>query len=99
VRIQDGIYLGGGVILYVTGTGTDGTLGGLLSLANEKKMEEIIKRAFQFAGTCSNDPLCREAPWESNSPLSGASCYACTLLSETSCEHRNNWLDRRVFLG
>ena len=28
----------------------------------------------------------------------GASCYGCTMNSETSCEHRNMWLDRNILL-
>jgi hypothetical protein len=83
----------GGIILYVTQPGTDGTLGGLISLA--KNIQIIIDEAIEEAGNCSADPLCSENLFE-NGKYSGAACYSCLYLSETSCEKRNMWLDRNL---
>ena len=41
------------------------------------------------------DPLCEEAP---NRMMSDLGCYACTFNPETSCEHRNMFLDRMLML-
>jgi len=86
---------GGGVLLYTAQPGGDGTLGGLMALVPE--FERVLERAFCNLDACSNDPLCGEeafAPGRYN----GAACYACALVSETSCEHRNMRLDRNLLL-
>ena len=48
---------------------------------------------------CSNDPVC--AQHEPANPherrfLHGAACHGCVLVAETSCERRNEWLDRAL---
>lgn len=86
----------GGVILYATQPGSEGTLGGLIALVPH--FERILERAVDMAQACSNDPLCGQEhfrPGRHNGP----SCYGCLLVSETSCEHRNLWLDRELFLA
>lgn len=85
----------GGILLYATQPGSDGTLGGLIALA--PYMGKILRTTLERAASCSGDPLCIDnklAP----SGYNGASCYACSMNSETSCEHRNMWLDRGVLL-
>lgn len=85
----------GGILLYATQPGSDGTLGGLIALA--PYMDRILRATLDRAAACSGDPLCIDnnlAPGGYN----GASCYACSMNSETSCEHRNMWLDRGVLL-
>ncbi len=86
---------GGGVLLYTAQPGGDGTLGGLVALVSE--FERVLAAAFRNLEACSHDPLCGEerfAPGKYN----GAACYACALVSETSCEHRNMRLDRALLL-
>jgi hypothetical protein len=85
----------GGVLLYTAQPGGDGTLGGLVALVSQFK--RILESALRDLDACSNDPLCSEdvfAPRKHN----GAACYACALISETSCEHRNMYLDRNLLL-
>jgi hypothetical protein len=85
----------GGIILYATQPGSEGSLGGMIALA--PSFDAVLTRAFQMVQACSNDPLCLEqsfGPGNSN----GAACYGCLLTSETSCEHRNLWLDRAVLM-
>lgn len=83
----------GGVILYATQPGSDGTLGGLIALAPH--FQAILDRAMEMARSCSNDPLCSEQHFEPGQ-YNGPACYGCQLVSETSCEHRNLWLDREL---
>ncbi len=91
----DGEGCRGGIILYATQPGADGTLGGIVSLV--PRFEEILRKATELAEYCSNDPLCYEQQFACGSSA-GAACYGCLLVSETSCEHRNIWLDRHVIL-
>ena len=80
----------GGILLYVTEGGMDGTLGGLTSLVpNIQKYLDIIG---QESDNCSNDPLCTDVT--SSSLEHDRACYSCTYNSETSCGHRNLFLDR-----
>jgi len=69
--------------------------GGLLALA--RSFDRILERAAEMARICSADPLCREHMFRPGQVV-GAACHACCLISETSCEHRNFWLDRQVLL-
>jgi hypothetical protein len=83
----------GGMLLYSVQTGGDGTLGGLISLV--PKFKNVLQRAASNLDSCSNDPLCGMQTITANGD-NGAACYACLLLSETSCENRNRWLDRSL---
>ncbi len=91
VDVKRGI---GGVLIYTVQPG-DGSLGGLISLT--PKFKEILSKVQELASSCPNDPLCSDQ--EFSPPLYvGAACYACTYLSETSCEYRNMWLDRHLLM-
>ena len=79
--------------MYVTEGGMDGTLGGLTSLYTH--FQTFLDRMLEEAEVCSMDPLCEEAP---NRMMSDLGCYACTFNPETSCEHRNMFLDRLLML-
>jgi hypothetical protein len=83
----------GGLLLYTTQPGGDGSLGGLISLVSE--FERVLNAAERNLELCSNDPLCSEERVRRDS-CNGSACYACMLLSETSCEHRNMFLDRNL---
>jgi hypothetical protein len=47
---------------------------------------------------CSNDPVCAfHVPAQHDQqPLLGSACHGCLLISETSCEQRNDFLDRAL---
>jgi hypothetical protein len=85
----------GGILLYSASRGGDGSMGGLLAVA--RRFDRVLQRAAEIARTCSADPLCRDHQFQTGKAV-GAACHACCLVSETSCEHRNFWLDRRVLL-
>ena len=55
-------------------------------------MQRYLDRIAQESDNCSNDPLCADVT--SSSLEHDRVCYACTYNSETSCEHRNLFLDR-----
>jgi hypothetical protein len=81
------------VLLYVTQGGVDGTLGGLTSLL--PNLQSYFDSLVANAEVCSNDPLCRDT---TQPVVPSIGCYACTLNPETSCEHRNLFLDRLLML-
>lgn len=85
----------GGILLYATQPGSEGTMGGLISMADH--FENILADADEMLWTCSCDPLCGDNLFKVGGYM-GASCYGCTMNSETSCEHRNMWLDRNVLM-
>lgn len=85
----------GGVLIYAVQPGGDGTLGGLVALV--PRFDRILRSALDRLDGCSNDPLCGEQK-VGESRKNGAVCYACGLLSETSCEMRNMLLDRNLLL-
>ena len=86
----------GGILLYVSQPGVDGTLGGLVGLIPE--FSRYVDGAIDMMQTCSGDPMCRHASLEPTStPYTGCACFACVMNSETSCDIRNFYLDREVF--
>lgn len=86
----------GGVLLYTSNVGGDGSLGGLIGLVDY--FDEILSETFESVKSCSYDPLCFESEI-SEDMVNGAACLYCLLLPETSCEHNNKWLDRHLLLG
>ena len=80
----------GGCLLYAHTPSADGTLGGLVALANEKDFKKLLYNAREKVFECSNGPLCSEDTQD------GVACYACMFLSETSCIHNNSSLDKRI---
>jgi len=99
--IRERIYIDrtgstGGILLYTTSAGEDGSMGGLIgSIAD---FTNILDMASENILSCSNDPLCADFRKNMDS-CNGAACYSCLLISETSCEHRNMFLDRHIILG
>ncbi|MGC8860918.1 MAG: DrmB family protein [Thermoplasmata archaeon] len=99
--IRERIYVSrgkdnGGILIYTYSPGSDGSMGGLSETAYD--FGNILERAYERIRYCSNDPLCRDVRRKQNMEI-GAACYSCLMISETSCEHRNRWLDRHIILG
>jgi hypothetical protein len=89
----------GGILVYTAVPDAEGTLGGLVSLAEPDSLTRIVRRALKDAGHCSSDPLCAERlPKNGEDFLHGAACHVCLFLSETTCERGNRFLDRRFAL-
>ena len=85
------------LLLYTASPDAEGTLGGLVQEA--RRVEDHLRYALESAALCSNDPVCAEhVPGHSMEErwLHGAACHGCTLIAETSCEMRNEYLDRAL---
>jgi Domain of unknown function (DUF1998) len=86
-----------GILLYTGSPDAEGTLGGLVQQA--RHIEDHLAQALRMSALCSNDPVCAQhAPGESLEGrwLHGAACHGCALVAETSCEMRNDYLDRAL---
>jgi hypothetical protein len=85
-----------GVLIYTASTDAEGTLGGLVEAA--RRISTFVRKGLDLAGLCANDPICaHHAPGElDHAPLHGAACHGCVLVPETSCEQRNEFLDRAL---
>jgi hypothetical protein len=86
-----------GILLYTGSPDAEGTLGGLVQQA--RHIEDHLAQALRMSALCSNDPVCaHHAPGQSLESrwLHGAACHGCALVAETSCEMRNDYLDRAL---
>jgi hypothetical protein len=98
--IRERIYAGDsgyGILLYTGSTGSEGTLGGLVQVGREIKKH--LTAALELGKLCSNDPVCAQHRPQSQHEerfLHGAACHGCLLIAETSCEQRNEFLDRAL---
>ncbi|MCX4848914.1 DUF1998 domain-containing protein [Streptomyces sp. NBC_00893] len=88
-----------GILIYTAVPDSEGTLGGLVSLAEGSEFDRIVRRALADAARCSADPLCAERlPHDPADFLHGAACHVCLFVSETTCERGNRFLDRRFLV-
>jgi hypothetical protein len=95
-RVYAGEY-GYGILLYTGAAGSEGTLGGLVDVGCE--IDGHLRRALEIGRLCSNDPVCSQhdpANLHEERFLHGAACHGCLLIAETSCERRNEFLDRAL---
>lgn len=99
--IRERIYtipdVGYGVLLYTGTSDAEGTLGGLVQVG--RRIHEHIRNALEMGELCSNDPVCAQhepANQHERRFLHGAACHGCLLVSETSCEQHNEFLDRAL---
>lgn len=97
--LKERIYVGDnryGILIYTGSSDAEGTLGGLVLAGKDIKRHFIT--ALEMGTLCSNDPVCAlHIPSESDSQhLLGSACHGCLLVSETSCEQHNQFLDRAL---
>jgi hypothetical protein len=88
-----------GILIYTATSGAEGTLGGLVETA--RSISRHLARALDDAELCSNDPVCADHKPDDRltaRPLHGAACHGCLLIAETSCEQRNDFLDRALVI-
>lgn len=86
-----------GCLIYTT-EGAEGSMGGIIAQTSKNNLNSLIKSAFVRSTICNSDPLCWESPGQGLFDLNLACCFSCGLVSETSCELRNIYLDRRVLV-
>lgn len=101
--IKERIYVGdhgNGILLHTGSTGSEGTLGGLIEVG--QTIEQHLQGAIERGKLCSNDPLCSQHQpdnFQSERFRHGAACHGCVLIAETSCEQRNEFLDRALVIA
>lgn len=88
-----------GILIFTGSSDAEGTLGGLVEAA--RRIKDFARKALELASLCSNDPICaHHQPGEhDHAPLLGAACHGCLLVPETSCEQRNEFLDRALIVS
>lgn len=98
--LRERVYAGDdgyGILIYTGSSDSEGTLGGLVETG--RRLGAHLRRAVEGGRLCSNDPVCAERAPDSQlegRPLQGAACHGCLLIAETSCEQRNDFLDRAL---
>lgn len=88
-----------GILIYTAAGDAQGTLGGLVRLGKPDKLVRLLIEALDDGDICSNDPVCIESDGQGASSLNLSACHGCSLVSETSCETANRFLDRQLVLG
>ena len=89
-----------GVLIYTGSPDSEGSLGGLVRLADPYLISDAVIRAVHAARWCGSDPVCLETdPHQSGERISGAACHCCLLVPETACEKFNRELDRSMLIG
>lgn len=88
-----------GILIYTATPDSEGSLGGLVREGLTDRIENSFRNMLDNAGWCSSDPLCIKSESQGIDGLNYAACHSCTLLSETSCVHRNCYLDRVAVTG
>lgn len=84
-----------GLLIYTAAPDSEGTLGGLVSLGDPKRLGAHLDQALEMMRLCASDPLCSENLLFRNAmTLHGAACHACLFAPETACERSNRYLDR-----
>jgi hypothetical protein len=88
-----------GILIHTGSSDAEGTLGGLVE--SGRRIGDHLHCALALARLCSNDPVCAEhQPDDAHERrfLHGAACHGCLLIAETSCEQRNDFLDRSLIV-
>jgi hypothetical protein len=101
--IRERVYAGDagyGILLYTGSPDSEGTLGGLVEIG--RKIDQHLRNAIELGRLCSNDPVCAQHTAKQlleERFLLGAACHGCLLISETSCERFNQYLDRSLVVA
>lgn len=88
-----------GVLIYTASGDSEGSLGGLVRQGLHGRVENIIARSINEAKWCAADPVCIQSTGQGQYGCNLAACHNCALLPETSCEHKNMYLDRGLMIG
>lgn len=98
--IRERIYVGKagcGILLFTGSPDAEGTLGGLVEVG--RHLPKHLRTAIELGRLCSNDPVCAQhRPDDPHKERfqQGAACHGCLLISESSCERQNAYLDRML---
>lgn len=97
--VKPGGSLRCGLLIYTATAGTQGTLGGLVEVAD--RFATVLHGALRRLEVCSSDPVCADhdpVAHADDRATHGAACHGCLLIAETSCEARNLFLDRGLLV-
>ncbi len=85
-----------GLLIYTGSSDAEGTLGGLIVAG--RNIKRHMQNALEIGMLCSNDPVCayHRPSEQDHQSLLGSACHGCLLISETSCEQQNDFLDRAL---
>jgi hypothetical protein len=100
--LRERLYCGpdqAGILIYTASSDSAGSLGGVVGMTESGRLEASLREALQRASWCSADPVCIETANQGVDSKNLAACHACALLPETSCELRNQVLDRGLLVG
>ncbi len=86
-----------GCMIY-TAEGAEGSMGGVIAQTRKLNLNKLIKNALIRATICHSDPLCWESEGQGLFDLNFSACFSCSLVSETTCELRNIYLDRKILV-
>lgn len=87
-----------GLLIYTASADSEGSLGGLVDQAVPDRFGPVLLATLNDAELCAQDPLCGAHELSGTVGFNGAACHACLLLSETSCEASNRFLDRATLV-
>jgi hypothetical protein len=87
-----------GVLIYTADGDSEGSLGGLVRLAQGDQIGALVKRLIVRSSWCPQDPICWESERSGVLGLNRSACHGCTLIPETSCAHSNLRLDRHAIV-
>jgi hypothetical protein len=88
-----------GILLFTSAGDVEGSMGGLARMGQPDTLFPLILEALDEATRCSRDPICIESPGQGIDSLNLAACHSCCLVPETSCQYRNQFLDRALVVG
>ena len=103
--LRERLYVGtdewdmAGLLIFTSSPDADGTLGGLARQGLAGNIVRVIEECLTSMMWCSSDPLCIDGAHSTSEPANGAACHSCLLISETSCEQFNAFLDRALLIG
>lgn len=86
-----------GILIHTGTSDAEGTLGGLVEAG--ARIRDHLRQALDMGRLCSNDPVCADHRADDSNERRyqhGAACHGCVLIAETSCEQRNDLLDRAL---
>lgn len=75
-----------GFLIY-SASGEEGSYGGITTLFQTHRFDDIFSQALLLAEDCPNDPICEN---------DRGHCFACVDIPETACECFNSDLDRKI---
>jgi hypothetical protein len=88
-----------GFLLFTSAGDVEGSMGGLARLGKPELLFPLFTEALNDGRGCSRDPVCIESPGQGLDGLNLAACHSCALVPETSCQFRNQFLDRSLLVG